>query len=299
MNMYEKRIHLRELLDCGRCVPALGAYDVISAKILEQAGFEILYTGSLLTSASQYGIPDCGLITLPEMVDISREIAKETDIPLICDADSGWYDSANIWRVIHEFESCGASAIHIEDTLFGKHTALKKMFLPEDVMCDKIRAAADAKKDKNFVIMARSDTYLYNNDLEDTIHRLNAYLDAGADAAYFCYFGSIDVLKDIRERIHGPLVLAGVNYVDTVEKESEIGANISIYWPQALNAAYRSVRTFANKFMETQDIAQASKELTFRMDDDPVDDMKTIIPYSKFEENVTKYNTAKQYTYKG
>ena len=125
MNMYEKRIKLRELLNAKDCTPLMGAYDVLSAKIIEQTGFPVVYTGSFVTGASRGALPDVGLVQLHDLLELAREIAKETNIPIVCDADTGWYHAANIWRTVHEFESAGASAIHIEDTVFGKHTTHK------------------------------------------------------------------------------------------------------------------------------------------------------------------------------
>ena len=111
MDMYEKRIRLRELMAKPECVPVMGAYDVLSAKLIEATGFPIVYTGSFITGASQYFLADVGLVQLKDLLPLAYEIAKEVDLPLICDVDNGWFHSGNIWRTVHEFESAGVSGI--------------------------------------------------------------------------------------------------------------------------------------------------------------------------------------------
>ena len=115
MNMYEKRVRLQELLKSPECVPVVGAYDVLSAKLIENTGFPVVYTGSFITGASQFFLADVGLVQLKDLLPLAYEIAKEVDLPLICDVDNGWFHSGNIWRTVHEFESAGVSGIQVED----------------------------------------------------------------------------------------------------------------------------------------------------------------------------------------
>src|SRR5450830_1296733 len=205
MDMYQKRVRLRELLNGEACTPVMGAYDVLSARIIEQTGFPVLYTGSFVTGACQ-GLPDVGLVQLQDLMGLAREIAKETNLPLICDADTGWYHAANIWRTVHEFESAGASAIHIEDTVFGKHTDYPAVLLDKDAMCQRIKACVDARKDPNFLIIARTDAIYLKDDPEDAVQRINAYLDAGADAGFIVFKGSVNALAQYRTQIKGPVI---------------------------------------------------------------------------------------------
>lgn len=212
MDMYEKRVRLRELLAAPECVPLMGAYDLLSAKIVERTGFPVLYTGSLVTGASGFGLPDVGLVQLHDLLGLAREIAKETDIPIVCDADTGWYHAANIWRTVHEFEAAGVSGIHIEDQVFGKHTTHSAVLLDKDVMCTRIRACCDARRDNNMMIIARTDALYLNDDEADAIERANAYLRAGADAAFIVFKGSVKSLRSFRQRINGPLIITSVDF---------------------------------------------------------------------------------------
>ena len=289
VNMYEKRIRLHELLGEKECTPVMGAYDLLSAKIIEQTGYPVLYTGSFVTGASHLALPDVGLVTLHDLLSLARDIAKETDIPIIADADSGWYHAANIWRTVHEFESAGVSGIHIEDTVFGKHTTHKAVLLNKDVMCEKVRACCDARRDKNFMIIARTDAMYLNDDMEDAVDRINAYLAAGADAGFIVFKGSIKALKEFRQRINGPLITTSVDFQDSLAEETACGANMSVYWPLALYAAFKAVKFVAEKFMETKDCTKLQE---YCFDEG---ELNKILPYKRFYDNIGKYNVLEQF----
>ncbi|MDM0015295.1 isocitrate lyase/PEP mutase family protein [Variovorax sp. J22P168] len=284
MDMYEKRIRLRELLAETECTPLMGAYDLLSARLIEQTGFPVLYTGSLVTGASAFGLPDVGLVQLHDLLGLAREIAKETNIPIVCDADTGWYHAANIWRTVHEFEAAGASAIHIEDTVFGKHTTHKAVLLDREEMCERVRACCDARVDKNFMIVARTDALYLNDDMDDAVERINAYLAAGADAGFIVFKGSIKALKEFRARIKGPLITTSVDFQDSLAEETEAGANMSVYWPLSIFAAFKAVKHVCESFWRDKD---ATKLKEFCFDEGA---LNGLMPYEKFYENVKKYN---------
>ena len=287
--MYQKRIRLRELLASPECTPLMGAYDLLSARIVEQTGFPVLYTGSFVTGASALGLPDVGLVQMHDLLGLAREIAKETSIPLVCDADTGWYHAANIWRTVHEFESAGASAIHIEDTVFGKHTDHQAVLLDQEVMCQRIRACCDARKDPNFMIIARSDAMYLNGDMEDAVNRINAYLKAGADAGFIVFKGSISSLKEFRARIQGPLITTSVDFQDSLAEETAAGANMSVYWPLTVFAAFKAVRQVCESFWRDKD-ATKLKEYCF---DEGA--LNRLMPYERFNDGVAKYRVQEQF----
>jgi methylisocitrate lyase len=290
MNMYEKRIKLRELLNAKDCTPLMGAYDVLSAKIIEQTGFPVVYTGSFVTGASRGALPDVGLVQLHDLLELAREIAKETNIPIVCDADTGWYHAANIWRTVHEFESAGASAIHIEDTVFGKHTTHKAVLLDQDIMAERIRACCDARIDKNFMIIARTDALYLNDDAEDAIRRINAYLEAGADAGFIVFKGSIKSLASFRSRINGPLITTSVDFQDSLAEETAAGSNMSVYWPLTIFAAFKAVRHVCEAFYKDRD-ATRLKEYCF-----DEGELNSLMPYQRFDENIAKYKVLEQFS---
>jgi methylisocitrate lyase len=288
MNMYEKRVKLKELLLAPGCTPVLGAYDVLSAKLIEASGFPVVYTGSFITGASQFGLADVGLVGMKDLLPLAYEIAKEVDLPIICDVDNGWYHSGNIWRMVHEFESAGVSGIQVEDGIIGKHVSSAPIDMSTEVMCDHIRAMCDARKDKNFMIIARTDALWLKNDIEETIERINAYLAAGADAGFITFPASIKGMKEWRHRINGPVVTTPISYEDSIADETEAGSNMSVYWPNTIYAAFKAVKDTLNSFKETKDITK----VPFNFSEN---ELLAFLPYDKYYQNMTKYNGEKQY----
>ncbi|MCB8881101.1 isocitrate lyase/PEP mutase family protein [Acidisoma cellulosilytica] len=293
MDMYEKRVRLRQLVAEPDCTPLMGAYDVLSAKIIESTGFPVLYTGSLVTGASAFGLPDVGLVQLHDLLGLAREIAKETNIPIVCDADSGWFHAGNIWRTVHEFESAGVSAIHIEDQIFGKHTTHEAILTDPAEMAERIRACCDARRDPNMMIIARTDALYLRDDVEDAIARANTYLAAGADAAFMVFKGSVRSLAEFRHRIKGPLAITSVDFQDSMADETKAGANMSVYWPLTIFAAFKAVKQVCESFWRDRD---ATKLQEYCFDEGA---LNKIMPYERFYENVEKYNVRESLAKRG
>ncbi|MDH5536991.1 MAG: isocitrate lyase/PEP mutase family protein [Betaproteobacteria bacterium] len=181
----ERRARLRSHIDSGKTLAALGATDALSAKLIEAHGFECVYIGSYATAASRFGLPDTGLLTLDELVAQARTLVNAVSVPVIADAEGGFNDPANMWRTVQAFEQAGVAAIHIEDHSGpGKHTDAPQTLRPLEEMAARIRAAVEARTGKDFLIVARSDANWVAGDLEDTIRRLAAYAEAGADLVF-------------------------------------------------------------------------------------------------------------------
>jgi 2-methylisocitrate lyase-like PEP mutase family enzyme len=218
---------------------------------------------------------------MPEMVLHAKNVAANIDIPLITDAENGFYHAANIWRTVKEFEAAGVCAIHIEDHEFGKHTHLKPVLLEPEQMVKKIKAALDARTDKDFMIFARTDAAWAFKDMEEAVRRANIYLGAGADAAFLAV-ASTSLTPELRARINGPVVItnAGDN---SLELESKAGVNISLYWPMLLYAAFVACKETCELFKETRDYTKLGKyqfnELEFNK----------YIPFKEFLERADKY----------
>ena len=291
MDMHEKRVKLQEYLRAPGCTPIMCAYDVLSAKLIERAGFPIVYTGSFITGASQLGMADVGLVQLKDLLPLAREIAKEIDLPIIADVDNGWYHAGNIWRMIHEFEYAGISGIQVEDAILGKHVGGDPIDMPKEVMCDHVRAMAAARTDKDFMIIARTDALWLKNDWEETIDRCNAYLAAGADACFITFPGTIKELKKYRDRIHGPVVTTAIHFEDSIAEETEAGANMSCYWPTTLYAAFSAVRATLQKFKETQDITKIDYDFEEH-------EIMDLLPYDRYYHDMEAFHGADQYLHK-
>jgi 2-methylisocitrate lyase-like PEP mutase family enzyme len=201
------RVRLRELVARGKTIVAPGATDALSAKLIEAHGFECVYLGSYATAASRFGMPDTGLLSLDELVEQARTIAQAVKVPVIADAEGGFHDAPNIWRTVQAFEGAGVAAIHIEDhSGAGKHTIAPQSLRGTGPMAARIRAAVDARKDSNFMIVARSDAFWVSHDLEDCIARLQAYADAGADMVFPTAVGPTE-LTEVRRRIGRPVMI--------------------------------------------------------------------------------------------
>ncbi|MBT99618.1 MAG: carboxyvinyl-carboxyphosphonate phosphorylmutase [Dehalococcoidia bacterium] len=175
---------LRQLLEQDSLIVAPFVLNAFHAKIAESVGLPAVYMTGSGTSAER-GFPDVGLLTMTEMVANAKYIAGAVDIPVICDADTGYGNPLNVQRTIREYESAGVAGVHIEDQLFPKKCGFfaGKQVIPKEEAVQKIKAALDARVDSDFVVIARCDAYAVTG-WEDTIDRCNAYMEAGADLVF-------------------------------------------------------------------------------------------------------------------
>lgn len=175
---------LRQLLASGRMVVAPFVLNALHARIAEDVGHQAVYMTGAGTAAER-GFPDVGLLTMTEMVANAKYIANAVNIPVICDADTGYGNPLNVRRTVREYEAAGVAALHLEDQVFPKKCGFfaGKQVVPAEEHVQKIRAALDARTDSDFVIIARCDAYAVNG-WEDTVARCRAYAAAGADLVF-------------------------------------------------------------------------------------------------------------------
>jgi 2-methylisocitrate lyase-like PEP mutase family enzyme len=169
--------------------------------LIAQAGFPAVYMTGFGTAASVLGQPDVGLLTMSEMVSRAAALASVIgDLPLIADADTGYGNPLNVRRTIQEYERAGVAAVHIEDQIWPKKCGHMegKQVIPQDEMVQKVRAAVDARRDPDFVIIARTDANAVNG-LEDALRRGKAYREAGADIVFIEAPRSVEELRIIVE----------------------------------------------------------------------------------------------------
>ena len=176
---------LRELLAAPDVVIAPGAYDCLSARLIEAAGFPAVYMTGFGTAASYLGRPDVGLLGMSEMVGHAGRIVDAVGVPVIADADTGYGNPINVIRTVHAYESAGVAAIHIEDQLAPKKCGHMdgKQLIPAADMIDKIRAAVAARRSPEFTIIARTDARAVEG-LDRALARAHQYRDAGADLLF-------------------------------------------------------------------------------------------------------------------
>ena len=176
---------LRALLDSGRTIVAPGAFDPLSARLVEEAGFPAVYMTGFGTSAALIGRPDVGLLTMTEMVGNAGRIAACVDIPVIADADTGYGNALNVIRTVGAYEAAGVAGIHIEDQVAPKKCGHLegKLVIPAQEMAEKVRAAVEARTQPEFVVIARTDARAVEG-LERSLERGRMYREAGADVLF-------------------------------------------------------------------------------------------------------------------
>jgi 2-methylisocitrate lyase-like PEP mutase family enzyme len=237
---------LRELLRGDGIVAAPGAYDCLTARIIEREGFPAVYMTGAGTSISRIGYPDLGLATATEMLANAASIAASVGVPVIADADTGYGDVLNVQRTVRQYEQAGVAAMHIEDQAFPKRCGHldDKQVVPIDDMVRKLRAAVEARTDPDFVIIARTDA-LAVTGWDDTMRRAEAYVRAGADMLFVEAVRTPEQAESLPGMFGVPLVY---NYVETgkspllpVDELARMGYKLVIYPASALLTATRAV----------------------------------------------------------
>lgn len=281
----QRRVALRALLAERKTLLIPGCFDCLSAKLVEAAGFPVAYIGSYATSASRLGLPDSGLADLSEMVEHAESIANCVRIPVIADAENGFNNAANIWRTVHAFEKAGISGIHIEDHEFGKHTEVEPVLLPLEQMVQKIRAAIDAREDKNFLIIARTDAYWAWKNPDEVARRLNAFTEAGADMVFPAGI-PVGELAKIRSNIQGRVVMTNRPGA-SLRDEEKAGADAVLYYGFTLHAAYQGVKSALSRLKESGDANSVADMLA------NVEEFEKFIGYPEFVEKARRYGLSK------
>ncbi len=250
--MYETTAQLRELLKGPEMVLAPFVYDCLQAKVAEAAGFKAIYMTGFGTAAAR-GFPDLGLLTMSEMLQNVRAIAHAVNVPVICDADTGYGNPINVWRTVREYEEAGAAALHIEDQVWPKKCGFLggKQVIPMEQMAPKVRAACDARRDRNFVIIARTDA-LAVNGWDDVVRRARAYREVGADLIFVDGIRTVDDIKQYASKL-GDLPLLYNGGLLPVKELAAYGFKVTIH-TSSLMASYVHFRDAMRELKETGSI---------------------------------------------
>ncbi len=250
--MYETTAQLRELLKGPEMVLAPFVYDCLQAKVAEAAGFKAIYMTGFGTAATR-GFPDLGLLTMSEMLQNVRAIAHAVKVPVICDADTGYGNPINVWRTVREYEEAGAAALHIEDQVWPKKCGFLggKQVIPMEQMVPKVRAACDARRDRNFVIIARTDA-LAVNGWDDVVTRARAYREVGADLIFVDGIRTVDDIKQYASKL-GDLPLLYNGGLLPVKELAAHGFKVTIH-TSSLMASYVHFRDAMRELKETGSI---------------------------------------------
>ena len=247
--MGQMAARLREMISGPEMAVAPFVYDCLQAKIAERTGFKAVYMTGFGTAAAR-GFPDLGLLTMTEMVQNARAIAHAVNVPVICDADTGYGNPLNVWRTVREYEEAGAAALHIEDQVWPKKCGFLagKQVIPMEEMEPKVRAACDARRDPNFVIIARTDA-LAVNGWDDVVRRCRAYREAGADLVFVDGIRTLDDLRNYSSRL-GDLPLLYNGALLPIPELAKYGFKLTIH-TSSLMAAYVNFRDALRQLKET------------------------------------------------
>jgi len=227
-----------------------GAYDVMSARLIEQSGCPVAYLSGLANEASDLGYPDLGFTTATEIIRRAGAIARVVDAPVMCDADTGFGGPVNVARTVREFEAAGVSGIHLEDQVFPKRCGLLagKTVVEPEAFAGVVRNACKIRSSESFAIIARSDAKGAEG-VDGVIDRLHRYLDAGADAVMLGDFYTAADYERIASSVDAPLVACATDkdHYDiqpdfSRDEWRSMGVKMVVYWHLPLFAAMRGVR---------------------------------------------------------
>lgn len=246
-----KRAAFRARLATGELLRFPGAFNPLSARLIERKGFDGVYISGAVLSAD-LGLPDIGLTTLTEVATRAGQIARMSELPAIVDADTGFGEPMNVARTIQELENAGLSGTHIEDQVNPKRCGHLdgKQVVDESTALQRIRAAVDARRDPNFLIMARTDIRAVDG-LDAAKDRAKKLVDAGADAIFPEAMRSLDEFDAVRSAVDVPVLANmtefGKSELFTTQQLASVGINIVI-WPvsllrMAMGAASRALDT--------------------------------------------------------
>jgi len=267
-----------------------GVYDAIGARIAQKAGFEAMFQTGYGTSATLLGMPDYGFIGSTETIENARRICRAVSVPVIVDADTGYGNPLSVWKLVNELEATGAAGIFLEDQKWPKrcgHMSGKEVIVREEYE-EKLRAAIDARKSKDFIIVARTDARA-TDGLDVAIERGQSYKKMGADVIFIEAPESIEEMRKIGKSIKGPLVAnmieGGATPVLPSEELYKMGFKLILYPLSVL---------FANAFASLQILQELKKSgTTTRLKKDLIDfnHFNEIVDLAKFKRMERKYTT--------
>ncbi len=280
----------RELLKSKDHIVIVGAHNALSAKLIQKAGFDGIWASSFEISAS-FGIPDANLLTFGEILSIIRSMSEEVDLPIIVDADNGFGDAMNLQRAIKQLERIEVAGICFEDKPFPKRNSFysKKMQKLEDIktFVGKIKAAIDARCNKDFVIIARTEALITGHGIEEALLRAGGYADAGADMILIHSKSKEgkDIINFAKQwKRNTPLVAIPTTYDHLSAKDlNKLGFKMTIFANQGIRAAVKAVEDILRVLKDTNNASKLKKHIC------DVEHIFSIVGYPNFKEKEAKY----------
>jgi 2-methylisocitrate lyase-like PEP mutase family enzyme len=280
---------LRQLMAGDEIIVAPGCFNAMGARIIEMTGFRTVYVSGYGISVSHLGRPDVGLTTMNEVTDIAANIASATDLPVICDADTGYGNAINVMRTVEAFIRAGVAAIHLEDQVAPKrcgHVAGKQVVSLDEAV-GKIRAAARVRDelDPDFILIARCDARgVAGGSLEDTVERLTAYHDAGADVAFGEGLTSAAEIAEVCARVPGPFLYnrTGLSPNLPAQELEKLGVKLVINPGGGTRAVARAMWDYYTAF--AREDAALDDRLSAELKGHPTSDLHSFVGFPEIRE---------------
>ncbi|MGO9111499.1 MAG: oxaloacetate decarboxylase [Thermoguttaceae bacterium] len=264
--MSETRVH--RILDEVGTLAFAGVFDTLSARLAQQVGFPMAFVSGYSVAATAIGEPDMGLLTQTEITDRARRICMSVEIPIIVDADTGYGNPLNVYRTVQELIAAGAAGCFLEDQLWPKkcgHMQGKRVIEREEYV-QKIRAAVEARGDRDFFIVARTDA-LAVIGMDEAVNRILAAREAGADASFIEAPGSVEQLADIGRRVPKPMVANMIEGGKTPllprDQLAAMGFQLILYPLAGLFAAAKAIRAVYEQVYRDGTTTDTESAMTF------------------------------------
>jgi len=285
--------NLKSMLKSKKPLVIPGVYDALGAKIAQKVGFDAMFQTGYGTSATLFGMPDYGFIGSTETVDNARRICRAVSVPVIIDADTGYGNALSVWKLVKELESAGAGGIFLEDQKWPKRCGHMqgKEIISQEEYTEKLSAAIDARENKDFIIVARTDARA-TEGLDDAIQRGIQNKKTGADAIFVEAPRSLDEMKKIGKEINAPLVAnmieGGATPLSSAEILNKMGFKIILY---PLSVLYANTFATINILKELKKTGSTSK---YKQKVVNFDQFNDLVELPKFKEMEKKYGKSKR-----
>lgn len=281
---------LRSLIKNNSFIPIPSCFDALSAKLIEQTGFNVMFMSGFAASASRIGEPDLGVMTLTEVLDQLNNITDATTLPVIGDGDTGYGNAMNVQRTVKSFAKIGCAGVLIEDQLSPKrcgHTPGKDVVSRQEAF-DRIRASVDAREEKDILIMARTDAN-HTHGIKEAIERAQIFYELGSDILFVEAPKTEEEMKLICQEVPGykiaNIVEGGLTPNLSMKELEEIGYNMAVYPLTALSSAMKAMVDSLSKLKKDDDRSDNLMSFT---------ELRKRVGFDNYYQISSKYETSKR-----
>ena len=285
--------NLRNMLKSNKPLVIPGVYDALGAKIAQKVGFDAMFQTGYGTSATLFGMPDYGFIGAAETVDNARRICRAVSVPVIVDSDTGYGNALSVWKLVKELETAGAAGIFLEDQRWPKrcgHMQGKEVISQEEYT-EKLSAAVDARENKDFIIVARTDARA-TEGLDEAIQRSKQNKETGADVIFVEAPKSLDEMRKIGREISAPLVAnmieGGATPLSSADVLNKMGFKIVLYPLSVLYASTFATMNILTELKKTGSTARHKRKIV------NFDHFNDLVELSKFRNMEKRYGKSKR-----